>query len=349
MDNIKEKDHVKDKRFWFNLLIKILFLCILIFFLYRQLFAKQDIARTLEHFYNNFSRKNFSFLVLCIFLMPANWMAESKKWQLLVQPFEEITFKRSLMAILSGISFAMLTPNRIGEYGGRIIMIKAGNNWKGIISTLLTSYAQNIWNIGIGLIGASIFFYYSGNLMAHQLTIALSVSTIMVAFALICYFNIHFIHKILNNWQSNRWIQKLLFQLNIITKYSSVTLLRVLMLSLARYLIYFLQYYLILNFFGLDIDFGTAFIGIATIFLIQTSIPLPPVLGFVARGEIALMVWSATALNELSILAATYSLWILNLIIPAVFGAIIILKSNLWSTLGLKSILKDKGQKLFQS
>ena len=321
--------------FWWNLILKTTFAGILLFFLYRQLFVKSDLSQSWEHFQSNLKSGQTFLLLICIALMPINWALESRKWQILVLPFEKISFFRSFKAILSGISIALLTPNRIGEYGGRMVMVKAKNNWKAVISTLISSYAQNIWNIGLGFLAAILLLHSKGQMDSYLFYAGLMVTILFLGLIIFLYINIDLVNNILKRFKRYKIVEKSLFHLKLLKDYKTAELLSVLGLALLRYTTYFLQYFLILRFFGLEIGMANAFIGIATIFLVQTSLPLPPVLGFLARGEIALLIWDAYQFNEISILASSYILWLLNLIIPSLLGAIIILSSNLSRTLGL--------------
>ena len=95
-----------------------------------------------------------------------------------------------------------------------------------------------------------------------------------------------------------------------------------------RYLTYSVQYWLLLQFFGIEVSVLEAFAAIATIFLIQTGIPLPLVGAFLARAEIALFIWGYFEASEISILAATFGLFIINLALPALLGALFIVIIN---------------------
>lgn len=324
---------------WVNLSLKVLFVLIVILVLYRQLFVNQDFQKSLDHFLKTLENGSIFYLVLCALLMPLNWLLESKKWQILVKPFENISLLKSLKAVVSGVSVALLTPNRIGEYGGRMLMVEAKNNWKAVISTVVSSFAQNIWNIGLGLLALIVFLNQKGELETYLYYTAIIISVVFLGVLILLYFNIKIAIGILQRWKEYNFIKKILHHLVLLEKYDDRSLASVLGIALLRYLVYFAQYFLILGFFGLNVNLWHGFIGIATIFLIQTSLPLPPILGFLARGEIALLVWEAYAFNDLSVLSSSYSLWLLNLIIPALLGSFVILTSNLWRTLGLNSLL----------
>jgi len=76
---------------------------------------------------------------------------------------------------------------------------------------------------------------------------------------------------------------------------------------------------------------------VAIVYLIQSSLPLPAMLSLLARGEIAILVFSMFNVNEISILATTFGLWIINLLLPAFFGLILLWKIRLLETIGIEN------------
>ena len=74
---------------------------------------------------------------------------------------------------------------------------------------------------------------------------------------------------------------------------------------------------------GVHSDFLQLSGGIASIYLIQTGIPLPAFLSILARGELAVLVWSTLGIVELTALMATFILWFVNLIFPSLIGLLI--------------------------
>ena len=57
-------------------------------------------------------------------MMFLNWFLESLKWRFLISKIEKISINRSIRAIFSGITISTFTPNRIGEYGGRVFCLE---------------------------------------------------------------------------------------------------------------------------------------------------------------------------------------------------------------------------------
>jgi hypothetical protein len=55
-------------------------------------------------------------------LVGVNWGLESLKWQRLIYPLETPVFLPVVLkSVLCGVTVSMLTPNRTGEYVGRIL------------------------------------------------------------------------------------------------------------------------------------------------------------------------------------------------------------------------------------
>ena len=258
--------------------------------------------------------------------MPVNWLIESVKWRMLILPWKNLTKIDAMKAIYAGISVGLVTPARIGEYGGRLLLIDGEDRIKSIPATLISSIAQNISNIIGGYIGALIFCccYFSFNRFVYIAGSILGLLVIIMLCAL--FFNITKLKLDgLNRWWWGKLLNK---QAHVISQYDRPILKRVLTLSYLRYLIYCTQYVLILDFLGLELSLLAAFSGVAVIYLFQSGIPLPPMLSVIARGELAIVIWSLFTANVGGILVATFGLWVINLVFPALLGLLIILNVN---------------------
>ena len=53
-----------------------------------------------------------------------NWGLEARKWQVLLEPIQKMSFIRAFKSVLGGLALSLNTPNRMGEYGGRILYVK---------------------------------------------------------------------------------------------------------------------------------------------------------------------------------------------------------------------------------
>ena len=324
----------KTYSFIINNALKLLLLIGLFFVLYHQLFKHQNFTGFKEEFMLNWRQGNAVLMVVVLCLMPINWWLESIKWKRLLKPFINISSSISIKGVLSGVTLAVITPARIGEYGGRIAVLPSDNNWHGLVATLVSSISQNLSNVIFGFIGAVGFVALYIEVPRFAIWGLISSGTFVLLFAILIYFNIAGFKRLLKNVLPNKVLIRFKKQLNMLAAYDENTLKSAFKISVLRYVIYLSQYVLILKAFGIGIPVIASVSGVAMIFLIQSGIPLPPVLGIMARGELAVVVWSVFSSNLLGIFAATFALWIINLIIPALLGLMIVLNVNILRSFG---------------
>src|SRR5690606_38256336 len=70
-----------------------------------------------------------------------------------VHHIHPIRFLHAFKAVLSGVSFSITLPNRVGEYAGRIMYMPEGNRLKTISVTVVGSMAQLLITLIAGIIG----------------------------------------------------------------------------------------------------------------------------------------------------------------------------------------------------
>ena len=86
-------------------------------------------------------------------LMLVNWGIEARKWQLAIRRIQPIPFQKALKAIFTGTTLAFFTPNRMGEYMGRILYIEKGKRIQAVSLTIVCSMAQLLVTLSAGLVG----------------------------------------------------------------------------------------------------------------------------------------------------------------------------------------------------
>ncbi len=268
-------------------------------------------------------------LLLAVALMPLNWSLETLKWQRLMCVFGAVSFRRAFAAVLSGVTISLFTPNRIGEYGGRLLALDPRLAWGTVISSLLGTWIQ--WMVL--LVGGVLGFYHLA--VQYELTETGRAAGLgaagmaLAAGAVLALFRIPVLAALAQWHLRGQWRRRVLSKLLPLRHYSGSSIGLSLLWAALRYMVYCTQYYLMLRFFGIHIPAGEAAAGIAAIFLAQTSLPLPPLAGLIARGELALWVWGLSGADTASILGAAYGLFIINLSLPSLVGAWILLRLNL--------------------
>jgi uncharacterized membrane protein YbhN (UPF0104 family) len=319
-------------------LIKGGFIVLFALLIWYQIFQRKDFDTLKEAFLGELNGKNRVWLFYTFLLVPVNWAAETLKWLHLIRHSEKISFWKAYEAVLAGVTFSSFTPNRVGEFGGRILFLKPENMAKGIISTFVGSWAQQAIIVSLGYLGCVYFLYLFYSIEKYLLTGIFFIALLLIVTILYIFLNLEMFVPRFRKIQFFYRFPSLLKHVNTIRLYTKKDLQKTLFWALMRYLIYCVQYYFMLRFFGINVPILGGASGIATIYLVQTSIPLPPVMGLLARNEVALQVWGKFGANPISISATTISLFAINLIIPAFIGLILILKANLLKSLGYEKV-----------
>jgi len=320
-----------------NLIIKVVIGLIFVGVIGYQLLHEKDTAAMWESLLARWSAENAWMMVLAIALMPGSWILEAKKWKLLMRPALKMSFRRALGAVLGGLSLSLFTPNRIGEYGGRILFVPAKYNWRAVIATLVGSFAQNLANVAFGLIAGIAFLVYS-DVIPHAMRTGLGVLTVLIlGIGVIVYFKIPILSIWVEKFKPPSWLRKPWRALKYLQQITTRDLSIALGFSLAKYVVFSTQFVLLLLYFGVEIPVFWIFCGVAVMYLMQTSVPLPPFVDVVARSELAVLLWASFNVNELSVLAASFFIWVINLLIPAFFGLIAISTVNVLRSLGYES------------
>ena len=301
-------------------------LVLLSFSLYRQLMQQPD----LEHRWRQLQKSWISWkFFLVILLMLVNWGIEARKWQLLVRHVQRFSFIRAFKSVLSGCSISMLTPNRIGEYGGRVLFLNEEHRIKGISLTIIGSISQLLVTMVMGCLGLLFLRYFS-----HNDSNALSVlphfwGDVLIYFSVACtivlflfYIRIGWLVRLLEKVPA---FNKVVRHITVLDEFEWKQLVQLLSLSLLRYIIFVLQYVLLLQVMQVGIDAWLSFWLIAVFYLVMAVAPTIGFLELPLRAKASLELMQLYSTNTLGIQTAALGIWCINLVIPAIIGSILIL------------------------
>jgi hypothetical protein len=246
----------------------------------------------------------------------------------MLKPIQKVDFLTALKSIFAGCAVTMITPNRMGEFGGRILFVQPEHRLRAVSISIIGSISQTLVTFIAGSAGL-IFFMHTpfpekGQVVAaflHQKTIWLISMGMTVLLALLFFYE-NAVWRIL---QRLPLISKYLNYLSIRDLYPHKTLLRILGFSFLRYLIFILQYVVILKTLHIDIYPLPAMAMSAVFFL---SMAMAPTLGFLelpVRSQLGLALFGLLTNDLLGLQTATAAIWLINIIIPAIIGLLIIL------------------------
>jgi hypothetical protein len=106
--------------------------------------------------------------------------------------------------------------------------------------------------------------------------------------------------------------------------YSFEELLKVLSYSIARYVIFTTQFFILLQLFDVQILYADAITLIMSMLFVVSVIPTIAITEIGVRGSVALALFGLVSANAVGVLSATFVLWIINLLIPSLIGVIFI-------------------------
>lgn len=267
---------------------------------------------------------NWRYLVLALLLMPVNWLLEARKWHLLLTVFLPWDFWRTLRTTLAGVSLSAATPNRIGEIGGRLLVADK-EEWPGILtSSVLGSACQ--W-VAFLLIAWPGLMWTTDGLLREELPFAPAwLWPVGPVLLLAGWWGGKPLLLKLIGWASKRFDVVPDALVDGLTRVKFPLILRAGAYACGRFLVYCIQLWLLLWFFGLELPLITGVAGIAGIYLIQAGIPLPPGLNLVTRTELGLLLWGDSPEAAVATLAAFTTLFAVNVLLPALPGYWLIVK-----------------------
>lgn len=321
-----------------NLLIQLAIFLVTCLFIYHQVFHKTGLKELLLAMEQDLRRPEFkSGLMIVVLMMFVNWSIEAIKWRYLIVKVEKISFFKAFQAVLAGISISSVIPNRVGEFLGRVYILKTTSRIEGILMTLVGSMSQLLITVLAGSVSLLIFIsrylpgtgFGQGYLFYSLVILVIFLDGILLAL----FFKISILAALKERILQNG-LKRFRKFFRVFAFYHNREIATVILYSALRYLVFSGQYYLLLLLFGVRIPYFTALNLIAVIYLIMAVIPTVALTELGIRGSVALYIFGLffgqllpmTAKINMAVFAASTLLWIVNLGIPALFGTLFVFR-----------------------
>ena len=305
--------------------LKVAILVLVAWVLYQKLNNHQNLKAFERLMHSLGTNTVVATLSVVVVLMFANWFLEVVKWQYLCRPIERIGLWRATQSVLCGLSWAVFTPNRIGEYGGRVMFLQLRKRIFGVVAMGVGALAQLVLTSVAGSLSIAWFvnrFFdvsTAGGLAIWLLAIGYA------GFFLMLYFNVRWI---------NTWMQRIGFLrkfhrfFEILTRYSIRELTTVFLNSLARFVIFTSQYCILMLVIIPDIEFLPMLLLIFILFFVQAALPTLDLFDFGVRSVTASYLYAHITDHDIAVMAIASCVWFINLILPAILGSVFVLKIN---------------------
>ncbi|MBK9213464.1 MAG: flippase-like domain-containing protein [Saprospiraceae bacterium] len=312
-----------------KIVLKALLVLLFCFILLKQTLFRHDFDILFFEFTDRWQSSSLYWLWGCLILMPINWALEAIKWRLLMMSSTQISWTRTFQSIMSGIAMASVTPARIGEYAGKVLFVESKDRWLSVSASFVSSLAQLYCIWILGWVGTLYLINVKGNMPTWFSWTFVGLGLMVLFLIGFLFFNANIIGDYARRIIQHSKLREILGRFRPVLNFENGLLLKLIAWAMLRVLVYSLQFAMLLKFFGVDLSWISMFSVIWAVYLFQSGLPLPPIMGLVARGEIAIFLFNLFGANALSVAAATFGIWMINLILPALIGLIIIL-ANRW-------------------
>ena len=313
----------KTKQFFF-VLIKLSIVVGAFYFIYNKLAHNEnlDFHDFMQHLAQNdvFSLKNIGFLLI---LTGFNWFFEIIKWKTLISHITLISFKNALEQSLGALTASLFTPNRIGEYGAKAVYFNAAMRKKVMLLNLTGNMMQMTVTIIFGSIGLYVMHTtYDLDIDYFRVSRFLLIIIVVIGFALFGLQQNRFKIKGFSVEKLKSFFKDLTFGIQI----------SAFGISVLRYLIFSFQFYFLLHIFGVDLTYLNGMIVITSMYLLSSIIPSIFIFDVIIKGSVAVYLFSSIGVDELTILSIIMIMWLLNFVLPSIFGSYYVLNFNLPKT-----------------
>lgn len=293
-------------------------------FIYYQYLQKDNSIREFTKLIGALDRTHVIIVMsIVVALMLVNWILESIKWKYLTRKLLTITLWKAIEGVFCGLTWAIFTPNRIGDFGGRVMFLPPRKRIHGIFTMAVGSFGQLVITNVLGAISL-MWFVFTFKQLDPVVLFALSIfAAVFIILFLVLYFNIKWFVWLLNRIS---FLKKFHRFFDVMGRYKFTELLNIMGFCIARFFVFSFQYYLVIHLLIPGIPFFTVIMMVFIVLFIQSALPSLDLLDIAIRSTTAATVFSYVTNQEIAVIAAFTSIWLINLIIPAILGSVFIFK-----------------------
>lgn len=260
-------------------------------------------------------------------LMLFNWGLEAVKWKQLIARVEQISLWRAVESVFCGLTWAVFTPNRLGEYGGRVFFLSPKRRIIGVVAMTVGNIGQLVLTNVFGAIAVCVFVHRFIPLEPIIFAAVCGVAAVFALFFLIFYFNIKWLNGLLLSIRFTRKYKKFY---SVLARYRKRELLQILLFCLARYAVFTTQYIIMFLWLIPNLSVADIMMLVPILFFVQSTLPSLDLLDIGIRSVTALFFFKYVTTQNTAVVACIASIWLINIIIPAILGSYFVFKLNIF-------------------
>lgn len=306
----------KSTKIWVNYGLGAVISLLLLWSIYTQVLKQVNDAAAIAWQHTG----HVGFLVLAVVFMFINSTLEAYKWFTLVSWAEPVGYRTAFTSYLAGVAFSVITPNRIGEYPGRILYLGGSNTFSYINISVSGVVSQLAGMYTVGLAG---LIYYNIVTPAPLAQLALVACITLNIFIAIVYWRFH---TWLPRMEQNRFLRRFAVYGRLMARVPAADKMKVLAVSVLRVCVFTAQYLFLLRWMNVDIPLLPGFCLGALFFWVMAVVPSLALTELGIRGAVSLYIFGHYSPNSIGILAATTAMWVMNIVVPAILGSLLIIR-----------------------
>lgn len=306
-------------------LLKIAIVVFAFWFIYIKLRTNNDLKEFLVLLESLPQREIVVILSVVFLLMLLNWGLEAVKWRRLLSTIEKLSLWKAIESVFCGLTWAIFTPNRLGEYGGRVFFLSPKRRIIGVIAMTVGNIGQLVLTNVFGSIAVCLFIHKFKILDSSLFLAICAMATTFCLFFLVFYFNIKWVNGIL---LSISWTRKYKKFYKVLSRYKKAELFKILMFCLARYVVFSTQYFIMFYWLIPHLHPADIIMMVCILFFVQSSLPSLDLFDIGIRSVTALFFFKYVTDQNAAVVACTASIWLINIIIPAILGSYFVFKLN---------------------
>jgi hypothetical protein len=308
---------------WISWLLKALILVLAFVFIYRRLTSNEGLKHFQELIGNIEQLPAILTLSFIIVLMVFNYVLEALKWKYLTQKWSPITFWQATESVFCGLTMAIFTPNRWGEFGGRVMFLPSRKRVHGVFAMAVGTFGQLVVTCVVGSASLLWFIYTYLNVNVWVFVGLLATGSGFMLLMLIFYFNVRWVVFLLN---SVPFLKKFYRFFKIMKRYHFRELLIIMGYCLSRFLTYSFQYCLIFHLLLPEVHMYQVLLLTFAFFFIQSVLPTIDVVDIGVRSATADKLFEHVTNQHVAVMAAVALIWFTNIILPAILGSVFVFK-----------------------
>lgn len=236
---------------------------------------------------------------------------EVLKWKYSIQPITKISISTASTGVLAGVALGFVTPHAVGDYFAKVFSLTHHNRKRALGLILISRMMQMFPTAIFGII--SFYIFSRRSLFQYDIPLTFSYPVLSILGGLVAALLLMvFLNRNHPRIQDN------------IHPFKSVGIefLGILAgLSIIRYVIFSVQFLLLLSVLGLKISLLMQFMGVAFMFLAKSILPTFNFLSDLGIREFSVaLFFESMGVEVAPIIAAGLILWLINIALPALIG-----------------------------